>query len=119
MQGLLSPTLHGQCRSSAARAPLGSGVASLKGPGSCSSSSLAPSRWRTCPRQSAKRSGLEVRAVAEVEAPKRGGEASVSIDNKSDPTYTVVSVVGYSKPGLLTSLSSTFRDLGLDVGKVR
>ena len=42
----------------------------------------------------------------------------MTIDNKRDPTFTVVSIEGYSKPGLLTSLSGTFRDLGLDVGKV-
>ena len=42
----------------------------------------------------------------------------MSIDNKRDSTFTVVTIEGYSKPGLLTSLSSTFRDLGLDVGKV-
>ncbi len=56
--------------------------------------------------------------MAEVESPRRGGSASVSIDNKRDSTFTVVSIEGYSKPGLLTSLSGTFRDLGLDVGKV-
>lgn len=57
--------------------------------------------------------------MAEVEASRRGGEASVSLDNSSDPSFTVVTIEGDSKPGLLTSLSGTFRDLGLDVGKVR
>ena len=82
-------------------------------------SGLAARRYRACPRQSARRSTMEVRAVAEVEAPRREGSVSVIIDNKSDSTFTVVSIQGYSKPGLLTSLSGTFRDLGLDVGKVR
>lgn len=42
----------------------------------------------------------------------------VSIDNTQDGTFTVVTISGYNKPGLLTSISGTFRDLGLDVGKV-
>ena len=83
----------------------------------CSSSPLAE-RHRVSPRRNAVRSALRVRAVAEVDAPKRGGAASVSIDNSSDPKFTVVSIKGYSKPGLLTSLTGTFRDLGLDVSKV-
>lgn len=40
------------------------------------------------------------------------------IDNGQDSTYTVVTVEGYNRPGLLSSLSAAFRDLGLDVGKV-
>ncbi|CAL8466863.1 g6399 [Coccomyxa elongata] len=41
----------------------------------------------------------------------------VSIDNAQDDTFTVVTISGYNRPGLLTSISGTFRDLGLDVGK--
>ena len=40
------------------------------------------------------------------------------IDNNQDSAYTVVTVEGYNRPGLLSSLSAAFRDLGLDVGKV-
>ncbi len=42
----------------------------------------------------------------------------MSIDN-SQPGATVISVEGYNRPGLLTALTATFRDLGLDVSKVR
>ena len=60
-----------------------------------------------------------VRAVAEAERPTQASEgASVSIDN-SQPGATVISVEGYNRPGLLTALTATFRDLGLDVSKVR
>lgn len=44
-------------------------------------------------------------------------EVSVVIDNAQDSAYTVVTIEGYNRPGLLSSLSAAFRDLGLDVGK--
>ena len=57
--------------------------------------------------------------MAEVDAPSQKQDVSVSIDNAGNSSYTVVVVEGYNRPGLLTSLSGAFRDLGLDVGKVR
>ncbi len=60
-----------------------------------------------------------VRAVAEAERASSAPEGvSVSIDN-SQANATVISVEGYNRPGLLTALTATFRDLGLDVNKAR
>jgi glycine cleavage system regulatory protein len=60
-----------------------------------------------------------VRAVAEAERASSAPEGvSVSIDN-SQADATVISVEGYNRPGLLTALTATFRDLGLDVTKAR
>ena len=53
-----------------------------------------------------------------MEKPAKTEDVSVVIDNNQDSTYTVVTVEGYNRPGLLSSLSAAFRDLGLDVGKV-
>lgn len=61
---------------------------------------------------------VSVRAAASVEAPAQNEGVLVSIDNTQDDTFTVVTISGYNRPGLLTSISGTFRDLGLDVGKV-
>lgn len=61
---------------------------------------------------------VSVRAAASVEAPAQDEGVLVSIDNAQDDTFTVVTISGYNRPGLLTSISGTFRDLGLDVGKV-
>ena len=61
---------------------------------------------------------ISVRAAASVEAPAQDEGVLVSIDNAQDDTFTVVTISGYNRPGLLTSISGTFRDLGLDVGKV-
>ena len=118
MQGLLAPSVIGRCRSGAAIPCVATSFGVLGTNGPCPRSALAERICRACPRQSARRSGVEVRAVAEVDAPRRESSASVTIDNKRDTTFTVVCIEGYSKPGLLTSLSGTFRDLGLDVGKV-
>lgn len=43
----------------------------------------------------------------------------ISIDNGADSSTTVVRVAGSNRPGLLTALTAAFRDLGLDVKKVR
>lgn len=43
----------------------------------------------------------------------------ISIDNGTDASATVVRVAGANRPGLLTALTAAFRDLGLDVKKVR
>ena len=61
---------------------------------------------------------VSVRAAASVEAPAQDAGVFVSIDNAQDSVFTVVTISGYNRPGLLTSISGTFRDLGLDVGKV-
>ena len=45
------------------------------------------------------------------------GAVTVDIDNKADPRLSVIKVSGDSRPGLLTALSSAFRDLGLEVEK--
>lgn len=83
-------------------------------------SGLTSLRWTKCnawsPRQS--RQSASIKAVAEVEKPAKTEEVSVVIDNNQDSAYTVVTVEGYNRPGLLSSLSAAFRDLGLDVGKV-
>lgn len=46
-------------------------------------------------------------------------EPIISIDNGADSSTTVVRVAGSNRPGLLTALTAAFRDLGLDVKKVR
>ena len=43
----------------------------------------------------------------------------ISIDNGADSSTTVVRVAGSNRPGLLTALTAAFRDLGLDVKKVK
>ena len=43
----------------------------------------------------------------------------ISIDNGADSSATVVRVAGANRPGLLTALTAAFRDLGLDVKKVK
>ncbi|KAG2446570.1 hypothetical protein HYH02_008557 [Chlamydomonas schloesseri] len=55
--------------------------------------------------------------VAAPESPASSGEVTVSFDNISDSGYTVISVQANNKPGLLTSITALFRDLGVDVGK--
>ncbi len=61
---------------------------------------------------------VAVRAAASVGAPAQDEGVYVSIDNAQDSDFTVVTISGFNRPGLLTSISGTFRDLGLDVGKV-
>jgi starch phosphorylase len=41
----------------------------------------------------------------------------VSVDNESDDQYTVITVRASNRPGLLQTVTSTFRDLGLEVAK--
>lgn len=41
----------------------------------------------------------------------------VSIDNTSDTKWTIFNVVAADRPGLLTSITASFRDLNLEVGK--
>ena len=87
-----------------------------------SGAGVGSAAFRPCtvsrPRQAARQTA-RIRAVAEVDAPAQEEDVSVSIDNAEDSSYTVVKVEGYNRPGLLTSLSGAFRDLGLDVGKAR
>jgi len=42
---------------------------------------------------------------------------TVSLDNDVDPTWTVLSINCTNRPGLLSALAGTFRDLALDVGR--
>jgi UTP:GlnB (protein PII) uridylyltransferase len=58
-----------------------------------------------------------IRAVAE--PIPRAKESKVTIDNSENPQYTIVTVAGANRPGLLTALSSSFKDLALEVRKVR
>ncbi len=69
------------------------------------------------PRPGARQS-CRISAVAEVDAPSQKEGVSVSIDNAVDGAFTVVTIEGHNRPGLLSFLSAAFRDLGLDVGKV-
>nr|ABB88567.1 PhoB [Chlamydomonas reinhardtii]ABB88568.1 PhoB [Chlamydomonas reinhardtii] len=55
--------------------------------------------------------------VAAPESPASSGEVIVNFDNTTDSGYTVISVQANNKPGLLTSITALFRDLGVDVGK--
>ncbi|GAQ88375.1 glycogen phosphorylase [Klebsormidium nitens] len=43
--------------------------------------------------------------------------AEVSVDNACDDQYTVITVRASNRPGLLQTVTSTFRDLGLEVAK--
>jgi hypothetical protein len=70
------------------------------------------------PKVVSSRQRLKIAAVAEVGAAPSKKEVSVIIDNSQDSNFTVVTIEGYNRPGLLTSISGTFRDLGLDVAKV-
>ncbi|GLI61446.1 hypothetical protein VaNZ11_003810 [Volvox africanus] len=55
--------------------------------------------------------------VAAPESPAAQGVVEVYVDNSSDANYTVITVQAANKPGLLTSITALFRDLGVDVGK--
>ena len=61
--------------------------------------------------------------VADVESADGGSTseekpyAEVEIDCEADPSYTVISVKASNRPGLLSALTKTFRDLGIDVNK--
>ncbi|GLC34950.1 Acid phosphatase pho1 [Pleodorina starrii] len=55
--------------------------------------------------------------VAAPESPAAQGVVEVTVDNSSDANYTVITVQAANKPGLLTSITALFRDLGVDVGK--
>jgi UTP:GlnB (protein PII) uridylyltransferase len=46
-------------------------------------------------------------------------EVEIQIDNDESLEFTAVTVTGPNRPGLLTALSSCFKDLALDVRKVR
>ncbi|PRW61146.1 starch phosphorylase [Chlorella sorokiniana] len=65
------------------------------------------------------RAALRPRAIAEAEKPAAAaaaaGGAPLSIDITQEDNNTCIVVQGVSRPGLLSSLTSTFTDLGLDV----
>ncbi|MEW5297432.1 MAG: hypothetical protein WDW36_000640 [Sanguina aurantia] len=46
-----------------------------------------------------------------------GTSDMVTLDNDSDPNYTIISVDADSKPGTLSSITAMFRDLGIEVVK--
>ncbi|GFR48003.1 hypothetical protein Agub_g9829 [Astrephomene gubernaculifera] len=54
--------------------------------------------------------------VATPETPATSGDVNISVNN-DDSNYTVISVQAANKPGLLSSITALFRDLGVDVGK--
>lgn len=49
--------------------------------------------------------------------PQEDKFVEVSVDNKCDDQYTVITVRASNRPGLLQTVTSTFRDLGLEVAK--
>ncbi|GAX74311.1 hypothetical protein CEUSTIGMA_g1760.t1 [Chlamydomonas eustigma] len=55
--------------------------------------------------------------VGAVESPAETTGIIVDVDNKFDSEYSVIYVEGNRVPGILNSLSSVLRDVGLDVGK--
>ncbi|KAL4434815.1 hypothetical protein ABPG77_005342 [Micractinium sp. CCAP 211/92] len=97
------------------------GVGLVNGQGYGLGASARRSGSRTS--RAGRRHGLLVAAVAEAERSSNtstqdsagGAVASVSMDNEADPSATVIKVTGANRPGLLSSLTSTFTDLGLDV----
>jgi UTP:GlnB (protein PII) uridylyltransferase len=61
---------------------------------------------------------VRVEAIAEAEKKAAGTAAvSVTVDSDSDPECNIITVEAPNGPGLLHSVTSTFRDLGLDVVK--
>jgi hypothetical protein len=58
-------------------------------------------------------------AATEEAAADKGSEKSivVTVDNDADPAFTKVVLMAPNRPGLLTAVTSTFRDLNLDVAK--
>eukprot|EP00894_Picocystis_sp_ML_P001990 jgi/Pico_ML_1/52507/g3204.t1 len=61
--------------------------------------------------------------VADVESADGGSTseekqyAEVDIDCEADPNFTVISIKASNRPGLLSAMTKTFRDLGIDVNK--
>ncbi|PNH06165.1 Glycogen phosphorylase 1 [Tetrabaena socialis] len=61
---------------------------------------------------------LEAFNSAAPESPAAAGDTiDITVDAETDAAYTVISVKAANKPGLLTSITALFRDLGVDVGK--
>eukprot|EP00850_Spirogloea_muscicola_P017799 SM000156S02155 [mRNA] locus=s156:289152:295738:+ [translate_table: standard] len=58
-----------------------------------------------------------VRATLDVLPSPQVLPATVDVDNDSDDGYTIITVTAGNRPGLLQTITATFRDLGLDIGK--
>lgn len=93
----------------------------LSRPGLASLTRPQIARPRNCSLTNVQRGtrSFEIRAVAEVEktSSSKSDDVTVTIDNKSDPKFTIVTIEASNHPGLLTAVTGTFLNLGLDVGK--
>ena len=83
---------------------------------------IAPARRQDPHAQplASRRGALPIRAAAKTDKSSGTGGShltSVAVDNSSDAAYTLITLQGANRPGLLASLTSTFTDLGLDVMK--
>jgi hypothetical protein len=82
---------------------------------------VAPKRITPLPCRAVARRAARISAVAEATPPSSDvvapGDVRISISNEEDASYTVITVNADNRPGLLTSMTAAFRDLGLDVGK--
>jgi hypothetical protein len=66
------------------------------------------------------RGAVQVAEAAAQEASPQSAdeqEGTVTIDNKSNKTHTVVHVTARNGPGLLTGMTSVFRDMDLEVAR--
>ena len=65
------------------------------------------------------KSVVKCNAIAE-SSPKQQSQAlEIDIDNSSEEESTVIKVTGLNKPGLLSALTKTLQNLGLEVVKVQ
>jgi len=82
-------------------------------------------RWQPSVRPAARQRGCAIRAIAEPAQRPQGsssapvGSVQVRLDNDSEEGYTVVHLEADSRPGLLSSLTNAFSDLGLEVLKAQ
>lgn len=98
---------RGVCRSGGNAAATASRLASRRGGG----------RWGLTARVGGRPDRLTVRTS--VGEPAVGSNAAstinVQVDNSESPEYTVITVGSTNKRGLLSTITSLFRDLGIDV----
>ena len=102
----------------AARLPSPSSSRAARRARSASLAPLALARPSSLP-SSARSSSSKLRAISKPTADAAAAAPVISIDNGADSSATVVRVAGFNRPGLLTAMTAAFRDLGLDVKKVR
>lgn len=57
-------------------------------------------------------------AIAEPSSKEQSKDLVIDVDNNADENCTVVKVTGLNKPGLLSALTKTIQNLGLEVVKV-